>query len=181
MLDFETLGNGKDKCVCQIGMVYFDTQTGELGKQYKANIDAATHIAKGAKIDAATVYWWLKQSQAARDSITEAPLRDVTEVFLEVNEFLKDAKYIWSHATFDFVTLTDTLKQLEIKPIFSYKAGLDIRTLVFLSGIQFDSHIREGTHHDALHDAIFQVKYCTDAISKLKANKILIKKLEGLA
>ena len=179
MLDFETLGNGKDKCLCQVGAVYFDRVTGELGAEYKANIDAASQAIFGARIDASTVYWWLQQSDAARASIC-APGRYVTIVMNELNEFLKPASRIWSHATFDFVTLMDTFKLIGITPKFSYRVGLDLRTLVYLAGISTSDHVRQGTHHDALDDAKFQVKYAVDALNKVRANKALLRLLDRM-
>lgn len=179
MLDFETFSTGKDKCLCQVGAVFFDQLTGELGPEFKAVIDARSHVAEGAKIDADTVYWWLQQSEAARTSICQAG-RPVQDVMNELNEFVRPAARIWSHATFDFVTLVDTLKQLGIKQSFSYKAGLDLRTLVYLAGTSFDSHKREGVHHDALDDCKFQVKYAVEAITAVKGNKKVLRMLDKI-
>lgn len=171
MLDFETLGNGKDKCLCQVGAIYFDRVTGELGPYYKATIDAESHAKLGGQLDASTVYWWLAQSEEARKSILAENKVDIFPAMVELNEFFKGAERIWSHATFDFVTLMDTLKQLGIKPSFGYKSGLDIRTLVYLSGISMSDIPREGTHHDALDDCKHQVKYCVAAMNAIKGNK----------
>ncbi len=181
MIDFETLGNGKDKCVCQVGAVYFDKTTGDLGKEIKLNIDAASHVRAGGKIDAETVYWWLKQSQEARDSIASSDRLPIEQAFVQLNEFLVEAKRIWSHATFDFVTLIDTMKQLNIKPSFSYKSGLDLRTLVYLAGdVSVDNTTREGIHHDGLADAKHQVKYAVKAMNRIKTSKAAISFLERL-
>lgn len=174
MIDFETLGNGKDKCLCQVGAVYFDRVTGELGAEFKANIDAASHQALGGKLDASTVYWWLQQSEEARQSILADPKMPVREAMTQLNDFLSGAERIWSHATFDFVTLMDTLKELGIKPNFSYRAGLDLRTLVYLSGSSVSDFPREGVHHDGLADAKHQVKYCVASINAIKGNKAAV-------
>lgn len=181
MIDFETLGNGTSKCVCQIGAVYFNNSTGELGDTFKVNVNAATHVRAGAKIDADTVYWWIQQSNEARASIVSGDLMDVTEAFLKLNEFLKGAKRIWSHATFDFVTLTDTMKQLGIKSNFSYKAGLDIRTLMYLAGTSAKIIERTGVHHDALADCVHQVKYCVGAMNTIRTHKKLIDMIARLS
>lgn len=180
MIDFETFGTGPDKCLCQVGAVYFDRLTGELGTEFKESIDAASHVREGAKMDADTVYWWLRQSDAARASISQDGARDVVSVMNDLNTFLAGAERIWSHATFDFVTLMDTLRQLRIKPSFSYKAGLDLRTLVYLAGINVSSFPREGVHHDGLADAKHQVKYCVAALNAVKANKQLLHALSRL-
>ena len=172
MIDFETLGNGTNKCVCQVGAVYFDNITGELGPQLKLDIDAGSHVKLGGRLDADTVYWWLQQSDAARASIARSPTTlDVTTAMVTLNDFLKDASRIWSHATFDFVTLCETMKQCGVKPSFSYKSGLDLRTLTYLAGTSVSAHQREGVHHDGLADAIFQVKYAVAALNKIKGDK----------
>jgi hypothetical protein len=172
MLDFETLGNDKDKCICQVGALFFNNVTGELGSEFKANIDASTHEKYGGKLDAKTVYWWLNQSEPARQGLLSNQ-RPVLEVFEELNTFLAPAARIWSHATFDFVILTDTMKQLGITPTFSYKKGLDILTLVYLAKLTFDKTPREGVHHDALDDCKHQVKYCVAALNAVKTAKSL--------
>jgi len=174
MIDFETFGNGKHACLCQIGAVYFDSTTGELGAEYKANIDAANHSKLGGDLDADTVYWWLAQSIEARQSILQQPRKNVVDVMNELNQFLSSATRVWSHATFDFVILMNTLKQLDIKPLFSYKAGLDIRTLTYLAGITIDKTERTGVHHDGLEDAKHQVKYCVEALNAVKGNKQVV-------
>lgn len=179
MIDFETFGNGKDKCICQVGAVYFDRTTGELGAEFKANIDADTHVKQGAQIDASTVYWWLKQSTEARASVCE-PGIPVVQAMNSLNDFLADADRIWSHATFDFVTLMDTLKQLDIIPSFPYKAGLDLRTLVYLAGVSVSDFVREGTHHDGLEDANHQVKYAVAAMNAIKGSKQVVRTLQKL-
>lgn len=179
MLDFETFGNGKDKCLCQVGAVYFDRVTGELGRELSLNIDAASHIKVGGVIDASTVNWWLQQSEEARRSIL-APGVSIHAAMHELNEFFRGADKVWSHATFDFVTFMDTLRQCDIKPSISYKAGLDLRTLVYLSGTHVSDFPREGTHHNGLADAKHQVKYAVAAMNTIKGNKALIKHLEKL-
>jgi exodeoxyribonuclease VIII len=167
MIDFETFGNGENKCLCQVGAVYFDERTGELGKEFYTNIDAGSHVKWGAVMDAQTVYWWLAQSEAARASILAEPRQDIVIAMEGLNNFLSGAKKIWSHATFDFVALVDTMKMVGIKPNFSYRSARDIRTLVDLAGTRVDATKREGVHHDGLADAKHQVKYVVAALNAL--------------
>lgn len=103
---------------------------------------------------------------------------DIVDAMTQLNTFLSKAKRIWSHATFDFVVLMDTLQQLNIKPNMSYKSAMDIRTLVDLSGITMSDIPREGVHHDALDDCKHQVKYCVAAINAIKINKQVISFIE---
>ena len=63
MLDFETFGNGKNACICQIGVAYFDRKTGKIGKTWKVNVDARTSQASGAGFYADTGYFLPSQSR----------------------------------------------------------------------------------------------------------------------
>jgi 3' exoribonuclease, RNase T-like len=179
MIDFETLGTSRNACIIQVGAVYFNNGTGELGEEYKANISPASHVRNGGVMDADTVCWWMNQSDEARASILKEG-QDVLDVFANLNQFLEPAKRIWSHATFDFVILMETLKTLDMKPRFSYKAGLDIRTLIYLAGSKVNRTVREGVHHDALDDCKHQVKYCVSALNQVKTNKKLISAIDQI-
>ncbi len=121
----------------------------------------------------------MNQAEDARKSIL-APGEPFKESMAALNDFLKDAERIWSHATFDFVLLTNTLKRLDIKPLFSYKAGMDLRTLVYLAGITAKDFPRAGVHHDGLDDALHQVTYAVAAMNAIRGNKTLVKALTKL-
>jgi exodeoxyribonuclease VIII len=166
MIDFETLGNGKNACVTQIGACYFDPETGEIGEKFECNVDARSAVASGAEIDADTVYWWLSQQPAAIKSMTQEPLFDIETAFMALNEFLDGAKEIWSHATFDFVILQETMKRLKIKPAYHYGSARDIRTLMAITKAK-KSGTREGIHHNGLADCIYQVGYVVNALKRL--------------
>lgn len=168
MIDFEAFGNGKHAAVCQVGACYFDMSTGEIGDTFSANIDAESAVKSGGVIDGNTIYWWLKQSQEARESLVNPAPKPVEQVFTELNLFLKHADSIWSHATYDFVLLTETLKRLGIKPSFHYRVARDIRTLICLTSTSVSKVERTGLHHNGLADAMHQVKYCVIAMNKLR-------------
>lgn len=168
MIDLETFGVNKLAVIVQIGACFFDPETGEIGDTFKVNVDPQSAVTAGCKMDAQTVCWWLTQSQEARDSISAEPKLDIVTAMEQLNQFLSPAKHIWSHATFDFVIITEVLHLLGIKPKFRYTAARDIRTLSYLGGNKTFDDNREGTHHDALDDCKFQVKYCVAALKSLK-------------
>lgn len=179
MLDFETLGTEGNKCLCQVGAVYFDPDTGEVGNTFKMNIDAGNHQKEGGQLLADTMYWWLGQSKEAQQSLftDRKPIREVMEA---LDKFLEPATRIWSYAPFDFVTLMDTFGQLKMKTKVKYKNAMDIRTLVNLFGINLTLFPRENVHHDARDDCKHQVKYCTAALQRLKLSKKLTAKLKDI-
>lgn len=174
MIDLETLGNGPDAAVIQAGAAYFNIDTGDVGKTLKIDFDFASAQKSGGKIDAKTVQWWLGQSPEARASILTENRKTAVEGFVTLNNFLEGADHIWSHATFDFVIVSETLKRLDIKPRFAYRAARDIRTLVYLSGLKSFKKERQGVHHDALDDCLYQVAYCVEAWNVIKNRNLNI-------
>lgn len=168
MIDFETFGNSNAKCIVQVGACYFNRVTGEIGKTFKRNIDANSHVNNGGIIDADTVYWWLSQKEAARKSILAEPREDFAKVFTDLNIFLKDAQCIWSHASFDYPALQDNIKRLGLKTSFKYSSARDLRTIVDAANITVDHASRKDVHHDALEDCKFQVGYAVAALNKIK-------------
>jgi hypothetical protein len=173
MIDLETLGNGKNAAVVQIGACFFDRVTGEVGPLFKINVDLQSAVDSGAEMDASTILWWLgpDSGEAARKSILE-PGDPISLAFTSLNMFLGQCHNIWSHATFDFVIVQETLKRLRIPPKYSYRAARDIRTLMELSGVDPKSFPREGVHHDALADCIHQVKYVVAALQELRGERL---------
>jgi len=112
MIDIETMGTSTEAAIVAIGAVLFDPETEQLGDTYYAKVDLADAVKDGGKIDAATVLWWLKQGDAARDELTGAGRVDIDialaglYVFIEDNTD-KDALQVWANgASFDLPILT---------------------------------------------------------------------------
>jgi hypothetical protein len=163
MIDIEALGQGDDALIIQIGAADFDCT-----KTFKRTLDPRDCEKNGATLNADTVMWWMKQSDEARESISKVDSLEIP-AFTDLNDFLADADEIWSHATYDFVTIMGAFRRLKIKPKFGFRQARDIRTLMALSP-QPDSvlnALRAGTHHDALADAQYQIGYCYDALERL--------------
>ena len=171
MIDIETMGTGHNAVMIQLGAVWFDRKTGELGKSFCRSISEADACRLGFKTDPQTKKWWSFQNQDVLKDIqdNEEPVEVVLKDFVE---FLGDTKgvQIWSHATFDFVIVNNYLKTLKLKPMF-YRAARDIRTLVDLADIDLTAYNWEdGKTHNALDDCRFQVKYCVDALNKVNSD-----------
>jgi hypothetical protein len=172
MVDIETMGRSYNASITQIGACYFSMKTGEIGDTYLINLDLDDSIKNGAKVDGSTIYWWLNQSDDARRSLfsEDTPLFKEDAGLCDFNKFWARATRVWSHATFDFVIIMESMKRLGITPTVHYKKARDIRTLTGLSGmleIEKKNYIREGVHHNGLDDAIYQVKYCSEVYKAL--------------
>jgi len=171
MVDLETMGNKANAPITQIGAVYFDIKTGDTRDPYIVNIDLADSMKHGAVPSGDTIMWWLSQSDEARKGLTDGDIQYMKEetALRDFNRFAKGAKTIWSHATFDFVILMTSMERRNIKPTFHYRVARDIRTLTsLLDKEQREEGLRVGTHHNALDDAMHQIKYCCVAYKKLK-------------
>ncbi len=169
MVDLETFGSNNDACIVQIGACEF-TVDSEIGPRLRIAVDAADSVKNGAIMDAETIYWWLGQSEDARKSVRSGSPRLSEETALhQLNGFLRDADEVWSHATFDFVIIMGALRRHGIKPLFSHRAARDIRTLNALATVVPGGYkeLRQGVHHDALDDAIYQAQYVGKMLKSL--------------
>ncbi len=160
MLDLETLGSSANAAIIQIGACWFNVD-GDIIEMFKRTIDFQSAIDSGGEVNGNSINWWLQQSEAARLSVVGDDLVSypITQAMIDTNTFLEDADEIWSHATFDFTILTETFRRLKIKLSFKYRCTRDIRTLCALYTGTHPRPAREGAHHDALDDAVYQAKY----------------------
>lgn len=167
MLDTETLGVRPTSVITQIGACYFDRYTGEVGNKYCINIEIGSALMAGLTIDQQTVDWW-KQQPFKSWMYDLYSINKAVDMF---NDFVKDAPktLVWSHATFDFVLITNMYKVLNRKFPFHYRSARDIRTLVDLAQLRYEP--KEIKTHNALEDCERQVKYCVECFNKLR-NKL---------
>lgn len=171
MVDLETMGKRAGCAIVSIGALYFDLETGELGKEFYTNVDLVSCTRIGLHLDAETVQWWLAQNESARQALTEncVLIRGALLSFMEFLEFTdKPANVaIWAHgASFDPPILEAAYNLLEIKTPWKYSAVRDTRTIYELANYYPDR--AQGTHHNALDDARNQ------ALAVIEAHKRLI-------
>lgn len=164
MLDLETLGTKSDAAIIQIGACYFNRDTGKIGEKFRVNVEPDLSL---FSVEWGTVKWWMLQTEEARQSVTGEAVSMATAI-KDLHDFLdSDDVCLWAHATFDIPIIENAFKVMGVKFPIRYKRMRDIRTLTDVSHHEV-SWEREGVHHDALDDCIFQVKYCTEAIRNLK-------------
>jgi len=167
MLDLETLGTRHTSAIIQIGACYFDRETGEIGETFSTNIDYVVSTYPFTT-DEATIKWWNEQSKEAKDSLISS-LVSIKDAIMGLSKFLdRNGVCIWSHATFDIPILLNAFEVMELKFPIHYRGHRDIRTLMDIAKHRGDPTTREGIHHNALDDCIFQVKYCVEALQKIK-------------
>jgi hypothetical protein len=183
MIDLETWGKNSDAVVVQVGAVYFDRRTGEIGDEFNMAVDAQTEFDSGFMADPGTLYWWFEQSKEAQQLAMGAQKnRHPSEmVFMMLNAFLRNAEAIWCHASFDAPIISHHLRTHGISQSFPYWAWKDLRTLVEITGVNTRKHKQNanGVLHDAIQDCKIQIGYCCEAFRFLEAKKEPIKSISG--
>lgn len=171
MIDLETMGKTYNAPIIQFGGVYFDRYTGELGEEMEHNLDLEDTVRLGTEMDANTVKWWMQQSTAARDAVMGEPITQAHLAMVMISQFLKKSRNIWSHATFDWVILSNHFKKCHVDPIH-YRKAKDIRTLTDLADLDHRETKGDGVLHNALDDCKRQIEYCVKCFNILKGKNI---------
>jgi hypothetical protein len=132
----------------------------------------------GAWIDPDTVHWWMQQSDAARDAITYyTPKIPLADAFVELAKWYEEQKCteIWAMpVTFDIVLLENAYKREKRTIPWSYRQVRDFSTIKRSSLLNnyigdMETVIREGTHHNAVDDAIHQAKQLQKTLKAVHA------------
>jgi len=163
MLDLETLGTRSTSAIIQIGACYFDRDTGEIGQTFSMNVAFDPRFT----VDHRTIMWWLLLPEEARQSVAHDHY-SIDMVLQTLCGWIKEAEYVWSHATFDMPILNNAFEVCGVEFPVPYKRMRDIRTLMDLADHHGNKEERQGIHHNALDDCRFQVEYCVQAFNKLK-------------
>jgi hypothetical protein len=140
-----------------IGAVSFETGHTKT-EEFFTNVSLEDCFRHGLTVDASTIYWWLKQPDAARLAMCVDPV-PLPEALIELNDFVKaqEPESLWTHATFDIPILSNAYRRVGLVPTWHYAVAKDIRTLEELkSPVQLE---RKGIHHSAIDDARFQADY----------------------
>lgn len=177
MLYIETVGNGSNAALLSIGAVGFDLSSGELGAEFSMKIDIESST-KFGDMDASTIKWWFKQSNAAQQVFNGRAfgLETVLSEFLKWLSHNFDEKYVkvWGNGSgFDNVILSNAYKATGLPVPWKHWNDRDVRTMVdmgrSIKNIDPKATMEfQGTQHDALDDAKHQAKYVSAIYQALK-------------
>lgn len=158
MIDIETLDTGNNAAVLSIGAVYFDRYTGETGEKFYARISFTDAVSRGTFSDD-TLKWWSEQSEEAR-SEAFGGIEQIDDVAERFAAFIKYDTEVWGNGSvFDITILENWFKSCN-KPVpWKFWNVRDVRTIVSWFNIDTRSYTREGVHHNALDDCLYQIKY----------------------
>lgn len=182
MVDLETMCNSPSAAICSIGAIECNLITGETGEEFYRVVDLNNQ--KNTSIDPNTIYWWLKQNKLAREALTihnKISLFETCNTFSSWVGYLKapnDKIRLWGNgASFDNAILRYAFKQYKLEFPIEFWNDRDMRTIVGFYPEQLQNkwrqdNIRSGTHHNALADAKYQVKYCSNILTELGVEKL---------
>ncbi|PSS53702.1 hypothetical protein C6560_04430 [Enterobacter sp. FS01] len=181
MVDLETMGKKPGAPLVSVGAVFFDPASGKTGAEYYQVISLESSMSFGARPDASTILWWLKQSPEARSAIVVDDTVGLVEALEQFLDFIaenaaNDSKNVqlWGNgSSFDCPLLEAAFELADTPfpiPHWNYR---DVRTVVELGkavGLNSRYDIPfEGDQHNALADARHQVKYVSAIWQRLTA------------
>lgn len=200
MLDLETLGTGKDACIASIGACLFDPDTGYVPNPGNMegveglycfheiiDLEGSSNI---GTIDPGTVMWWMRQSDAARESlfgegVVRTDLGHALSAFsgwLQTNGLNPSNRREWclwaNDPDFDVAILISAFVRHGIAFPLPYNSSRSMRTMRHLSQ-RYELEIDQASvpanvlQHNALADAIYQawvVNHIFDALDGIALN-----------
>lgn len=179
MIDLETMGTNPDAPIVSIGAVFFEPTTGQAGPAFYETVSLESSMGYGCIPDASTIEWWLKQSSEARSAILMDTL-SLDDALSRLAEFVRDSAspdytQLWGNgASFDNVLLRRSFERISMPCELKFFNDRDVRTMVELGkaiGINPRQEIPfDGEQHNALADALHQVKYVSAIWQRLIQN-----------
>jgi exodeoxyribonuclease VIII len=181
MVDLETMDNVPSANIVSIGAVQCNLITGELGEEYYRVVDLEGQ--KGT-INSKTLYWWMGQSDAAREALVvdgKLFVNDMCKTFskwlLSIDPSGEKLKLWGNGASFDNAIIRQTYRYYGYELPIKFWNDRDMRTIVGFYPKQLQEKwrrttLRKGTHHNALDDAKQQVVYCSHILQELGVKEL---------
>ena len=181
MVDLETMGKKPGAPIVSVGAVFFDPASGMTGAENYQVINLESSMSFGARPDASTILWWLKQSPEARSAIVVDDTVGLVEALEQLLDFIAENAangsknvQLWGNGSSFDCSLLEAAFELADTPFpiphWNYR---DVRTVVELGkavglNARYDI-LFEGEQHNALAEARHQVKYVSAIWQRLTA------------
>jgi len=156
MVDLETFGTGNNAVIVSIGAAKFDPKGQGVEDSFYAVVDPSSCVQYGLKIDPATVLWWMSEDRnEARKELLEEDMQDLGTALEGFSMwFGSESLPVWGNgSTFDNVILRNAFEATGIECPWKFWHDRCYRTMKSVCPVTLD---RQGTHHNALDDAITQ-------------------------
>lgn len=164
MIDLETLDTRPEAVVLSIGIALFDPNDVAKApvKGYYGVLDKSAQFAAERTTSQSTLDWWATQSPAAR-TVLSATQKPVIGVLKKVTKGIDWSNIggVWGNgASFDNAMLKSLFADFDMELPWAFWLDRDQRTIKALYEAKYGriSFPREGTHHNALNDAMHQAR-----------------------
>jgi hypothetical protein len=157
MIDLETLSTAYNAAILSIGACKFDENG--IHEEFYVNIDPQSCKDAGLNIDKETVSWWMRQRKEALEAIkhSKLPLKEALTLFSKW--YGTTPMDTWGNgAAFDNVIIENAYFAVGMIRPWKYYYDRCFRTMKSLFPVHDEELPREGLHHNALHDAVYQAK-----------------------
>lgn len=171
MLDLETFSSNPNALIASIGACKFDPRAMRITDEFYIAIDTEHADANyDFDINAATVKWWMQQSEEARNAVSRGVGTEIRPALFEFATWCNPTgntlirTYMWGNgADFDNVVLANAYRKLDVPRPWSYKNSRCFRTAKALLP-HHDMDVK-GIPHNALDDAKWQAEYLMTALA----------------
>lgn len=178
MIDTETLGNAPDSAVIQLAACKFEPFAGgKITSTFSSYIKAID-----GSVNIETILWWMQQPYSKDiaskiDKIGHSSEKSISNFVSWFNDTatrqripyalqeVSDNTPVWAHGSdFDLPIVRNMAAKHGVKLPWKYSMVRDTRTLYAIKGKP--TIAREGIHHDALDDCIYQAKCVQEVLSR---------------
>lgn len=181
-IDLETLDTVPTSKIVSIGLCRFDIQTGIIYDTLYLPVSLKDQ--QNRTLSPGTLCWWMQQSDEARKVFWDDDIRCLKLQMCRLSDFVRKnpQSQVWGNgSTFDISILEDAyLRTVEQDIPWKFWAVRDMRTIIDLaesitSNLQSPTFkfkksevSRDGVHHNAMDDAVFQAKCISMAYQSLR-------------
>ena len=165
MVDIETLDTRPSAVILSIGACRIDWETNKTDDYFYVVIDKDSCIQAGLSTSPSTEKWWASQSEEARAIFTDPNRVDLLEGLKRFSEYMlkfrttqirSNAKLWGNGSDFDNTIIANAYAQLGLDPPWHFYNNRCFRTAKDLFSDVMPKLQRQGTHHNALDDAVYQ-------------------------
>lgn len=171
MLDLETLGTRPGSAIRSVGAALFDPAAADASTEtFYKKVRSMSCWSAGLTVDADTLAWWNKQPKEVQDEL-KIGAEDLAEVVDAFHDWFRrvGGRYVWSQgAGFDEPLWTAAARVVGRTPPWKFWDARCTRTIYYAAGFDPKSLPRAGTHHNALDDALHQVKCVQESFKMIK-------------
>jgi len=163
MVDVESLGIHPGSVLLSIGAVRFSMGLGRsLGEEFYVNIDVGSSLRFGLKIESSTFYWWMRQGDNARWSLSNPKPLQLLDALAAFREFVvpDESPMLWAKPPgFDLGLLQELYRNTDQPRPWGFRNERDVRTFCDAAARMKWEYpkIKSSIKHNALADAKAQV------------------------